>query len=117
MKKETLWICGRPWEVNFLGEAIVNDNNNVEHGDSDGDTQVIRVTEKDTCPDATRETTLHESIHSSLKTVSNGFPSGEEDAVQALTVGFYSAFRDPRNLWLWKYMLEGIAVVKEKRRV
>jgi hypothetical protein len=111
--KEVYWTCNRPWDFNFIRDHLVDEEDKSIHGRTVEATQKVTVTRRETCRDTERDTALHETHHCHFKSASNGLPSEEEDAVVAVTTAQYSAFRDRRNLWFWRMMLEGIADVVE----
>lgn len=106
--KHVLWICGRPWTVEFCDGPVVHRGHAVL-GICEEDTFTISVTGDEVNRLQQRTTLLHEWLHACLRTctVPDPLPSdGEEAYVRSLEVAVYDSLRDSRNGWLRTFLLE-----------
>lgn len=114
-KQGTFYICGFPWTVTFTDGVVMVDLRAV-HGSTDKFAHRIAIATDGTDPDKVRATMVHELLHACICTVLNTIPDDEETLVQGLEVAQYSTLRDPRNLWLWRFLFEGVFEMKEARK-
>ena len=100
-----LWICGRPWKVEFCTGHLV-DGDTVPCGMTyrremririSGDSKMSRTVQ--------RGTLLHEVFHACLNGIANG-KDLEESMVESLELTFYDCIRDARNAWFLSFLLE-----------
>jgi hypothetical protein len=103
-----LWICGRPWRVEFSSDPVTS-SGKVVLGDCQEDTLLIRVSVTGVSRQQQRSTLLHEALHACLKTnvPPDPLPSDAEECyVRSLEVTLYDLLRDNRNEWFRQFMLE-----------
>ncbi len=106
--KEKLWICDQEWDFEVDSERLVDD----DHGEADSHIRKIHITKKARCDESIRITALHETVHAIVKSVCDGWKPDEEAGVTAMTTGLYSVLRSPKNLWLLKFLTEGVFDVR-----
>ncbi len=107
----TLWICGLAWAVDVTDKQVVVDGKTVQ-GVTDGHNQHIVIVAAGH-QQAVGSTLIHELGHAIFHTVTNCYPEDEEQGVQALECGLFSALTDSRNDWFWS-MVRGDKTKKRK---
>ncbi len=108
----TLWICGLAWAVDITDRPVIVDGKTV-HGVTDKANQHIVVATEGCHDQAVRSSLIHELGHAIFHTVTNCYPEDEEQGVQALECGLFSALTDSRNDWFWS-MVRGDKTKKRK---
>jgi hypothetical protein len=109
-----LYICGSPWRVTFT-DGVVQVDLRAVHGATDKFANQIAIATDGTAVDKVRATLVHEVLHACISAVLNSMPDDEEPLVQGQEVALYSIIRDPRNKWVWDYLLGRFAVANASR--
>lgn len=94
LSNRKLWVLGTPVDVvveNFPGRDIL-------FGYHNGEDRIISVGHKHE-DDATF---LHEILHDVMEKMG---VSLSESQIDAMSIGLFSTFRDPRNAWIKDYLM------------
>ena len=103
-----LWICGRPWTVAFQAADLIS-GGAVIFADCDDKALLMRVG-GNMHRAQQRSSLYHEWFHACISIAGgkalSDMPDKEEGFVRALETAAYDSWRDPRNEWFRRFILE-----------